>query len=310
MQIAKKPALVILAAGMGSRYGGLKQMDGFGPNGEAIIDYSIYDAIRAGFGKVVFVIREHFKEDFKTFFSGKFDHLIDVEYVMQELDLLPEGYQCPESREKPWGTAHAVWVVKDVVKEPFAVINADDYYGIGAYSALHQFLTEEQKQEEYGVVGYYLDNTLSDHGTVNRGVCMSDKDGYLKDVEEIVKIKREEDGRISYPAYAPGKPVLGPKTLVSMNMWAFHPSYFSFFEREFTSFLDERINEEKSEFFIPTLVDHLIKSNERKVKILTSDDAWFGVTYQEDKPHVMSNLNNLIDSGRYPRKLWNAEIDK
>ena len=299
-----KPTLVILAAGMGSRYGGLKQMDAFGPNGEAIIDYSIYDAIRAGFGKIVFIIRERFKKDFINFFKGKFDNQIEVEYVMQELDILPDGYKCPESREKPWGTAHAVWVAKDVVDGPFAVINADDYYGIDAYETLVQFLTSKNEVEEYGVVGYYLENTLSDHGTVNRGICEGSDDGYLENVEEIVKIHRLENGDITYPDQKEGSKSLTNETLVSMNMWAFHPSYFNFFVKYFSAFLNERINEEKSEYFIPTLVDTLIRSGERKVKILTSEDEWFGVTYQEDKPIVMKRLLSLIESGKYPQKLW------
>jgi dTDP-glucose pyrophosphorylase len=300
----KKPTLVILAAGMGSRYGGLKQMDAFGPNGEAILDYSIYDAIRAGFGKIVFIIRDRFKEDFINFFQGKFDDQVEVEYVMQELDMLPEGYACPAAREKPWGTAHAVWVAKDVVYEPFAVINADDYYGIGAYETLVQFLTKETDKEEYGVVGYYLENTLSDHGTVNRGICEGNALGYLENVEEIVKIHREEDGTITYPAQTASSQVLTDETLVSMNMWAFHPSYFDFFNKYFSEFLDTRMHEPKSEYFIPKIVDTLIRTGERQVRILTSKDEWFGVTYQDDKPHVMEKLSKLIESGKYPSKLW------
>ncbi len=300
----KKPALVILAAGMGSRYGGLKQMDHFGPNGEAIIDYSIYDAIRAGFGKIVFVIRERFRDDFVRFFSGKFDGQVEVAYVMQELDRLPEGYACPPEREKPWGTAHAVWVAREAVDEPFAVINADDYYGIDAYATLYNFLTTPTPVEEYGVVGYYLDNTLSDHGTVNRGICEASPDGYLQNVEEVVKIERKADGTITYPGQTPGSRQLTPETIVSMNMWAFHPSYFDYFETHFRHFLNERIDEPKSEYFIPTIVDELITSGERKVKVLTSEDEWFGVTYQEDKPIVMEKLNKLIAAGKYPDRLW------
>lgn len=302
--MSTKPALVILAAGMGSRYGGLKQMDAFGPNGEAIIDYSIYDAIRAGFGKIVFVIRERFRDEFRDVFSGKFDDRVEVAYVMQELDKLPEGYACPEGREKPWGTAHAVWVAKEAVREPFAVINADDYYGIGAYDTLYRFLASKTAQEEYGVVGYYLDNTLSDHGAVNRGICEGSPDGYLENVEEIVGIERHEGGRITYRGQTAGSRQLSGETLVSMNMWAFHPSYFDYFETHFRDFLDRRVNEPKSEYFIPTLVDELIRAGERKVRILTSRDAWFGVTYQEDKPIVMERLNKLIKAGKYPENLW------
>ena len=299
-----KPSLVILAAGMGSRYGGLKQMDGFGPNGETIIDYSIYDAIKAGFGKVIFIIREHFKEDFKEFFKNKFQSQINVEYVTQELDNLPKGFNVPEDREKPWGTAHAVLMAESVVNEPFAVINADDYYGPEAYQVLAEFFEKnEEENEEYAVVAYRLNNTLSDHGAVNRGICFGTEDGFLKEVVERIKIRRNETG-ISFPDDNGDPCQLSPDTLVSMNLWGFEPSYFKLCTELFKEFLNERGEELKSEFFIPLAIDSLIRQEKKKVRILHSDAKWFGVTYQEDKPIVIQKLKDLIAEGVYPENLW------
>ena len=297
-----KPTLVILAAGMGSRYGKLKQMDSFGPNGETIIDYSIYDAIQAGFGKIVFVVRDSFKDEFQAQMDKKFKGKVELEYVTQELTHIPDGIPVHEERQKPWGTAHAVWVAKDVVNEPFAVINADDFYGSDSYKVLVDYLSKEDN-DNYAVVAYYLKNTLSDHGTVNRGVCYSDDHGNLSDVVECVKISKGDDGVISYPE-GEGTKTLEEDTLVSMNMWAFQPSYFQFVEEQFTDFLKERGMELKSEFYIPSVVDKLIKDGKLDVNVLDTNSSWFGVTYQEDKPIVMEKLNTLIKQGAYPEKLY------
>ena len=300
------PALVVLAAGMGSRYGALKQMDGFGPNGENIIDYSIYDAIQAGFGKVVFIIRESFKEQFAEFFSNKFDHLVEVEYVTQELDKLPDGFEVPEGREKPWGTGHAVMMAADVVDGPFAVINADDFYGRDAFFKIRDFFRDGSiSAQDWCVVGYYLRNTLSDHGSVNRGVISVDDKMHLHGVEEIVKIQREEDGVIRYPG-GEGEVAgtLSENSMVSMNIWGFLPNYFAHAEDSFVDFLNTRRFEPKSEMFIPTVVDKLIAANRLSVHVLPSNSSWFGVTYQEDKPEAVRRLQELIDAGEYPEKLW------
>lgn len=297
-----KPTLLVLAAGMGSRYGSLKQMDAFGPNGESIIDYSIYDAIDAGFGKVVFIVREYFKVEFQKMFDKRFGNKIKLEYVTQELTDVPEGLVYNEEREKPWGTAHAVYVAKDLIHEPFAVINADDFYGRDAYKVLFDFLVNDTT-DNYCVVSYYLKNTLSEHGTVNRGVCTDDGKGNLKDVVECVKIGVSEDGTISYPS-ASGPKVLSPDTLVSMNMWGFKPSYFDHAERQFVDFVIEYGHELKSEFFIPTMVDKLIKNHVLDVKILSTTSSWFGVTYPEDKKAVEIELSKLIANRAYPSNVW------
>jgi NDP-sugar pyrophosphorylase family protein len=297
-----KPTLLVLAAGMGSRYGSLKQMDAFGPNGESIIDYSIYDAIDAGFGKVVFIVREYFKVEFQKMFDKRFGNKIKLEYVTQELTNVPEGLVYNEDREKPWGTAHAVYVAKDSIQEPFAVINADDFYGRDAYKVLYDFLVNDTT-DNYCVVSYYLKNTLSEHGTVNRGVCTDDGKGNLKDVVECVKIGFSEDGTISYPT-AQGAKTLSPDTLVSMNMWGFKPSYFDHAERQFVDFVIEYGNELKSEFFIPTMVDKLIKNHVLDVKILSTTSSWFGVTYPEDKKEVEIELSKLIANRAYPSNVW------
>lgn len=300
-----KPTLVVLAAGMGSRYGALKQMDAFGPSGETIIDYSIYDAINAGFGKVVFIIRESFKSEFEDFFAGKFEDKIEVAFVTQELNKIPEGSKVNPDREKPWGTAHAVLMAREEVNTPFAVINADDYYGVDAYKTLAEYFETAQKTDAsgYAVVAYKLKNTLSDHGTVNRGVCYSNNNGFLDRVEECLKIKRNDNGVIEYPGENKTH-VLSEETLVSMNLWGFGPSFFDYAEEHFKEFLEEYGNELKSEFFIPLVVDKLINDKGLNVNVLSSDSNWFGVTYQEDKPIVINKLNKLIDSGVYPKSLW------
>lgn len=298
-----KPTLIVLAAGMGSRYGKLKQMDGFGPNGETIIDYSIYDAIQAGFGKVVFIVREYFKDEFKALMDPKFSDKIELVYVTQELSNIPAGIEVNPEREKPWGTAHAVWVAKDVVHEPFAVINADDFYGSDAYHVLNNYLTED-KTDNYAVVAYYLRNTLSDHGTVNRGVCYSNEDRFLTKVVECIKIQQEADGVVRYPNDNGGKNELDLDTLVSMNMWAFKPSYFDHVNQQFEDFLKTAGMELKSEFYIPSAVDKLINNGTLNVDVLDTNSSWFGVTYQEDKPIVMEKLNELINAGAYPNRLY------
>ncbi len=298
-----KPTLLILAAGMGSRYGKLKQMDSFGPNGETIIEYSIYDAIAAGFGKLVFIVRDSFKSDFETYFRSKLEGKIEMEFVSQELDNIPQGMTYAPDRQKPWGTAHAIWVAHHLINEPFGVINADDYYGVEAYSQLANFLTSQKEGSDFAVVAYYLRNTLSEHGTVNRGVCTLDKDGHLIDVKECVKIKRDEDGIIRYPSEDHSE-VLSEDALVSMNMWGFLPSYFDHCESLFVDFLKNDGMKLTSEFYIPTLIDHLIKNDILNVEVIDTESDWFGVTYQEDKPFVMEKITSLIHNGVYPENLW------
>lgn len=297
-------SLVILAAGMGSRYGGLKQMDAFGPHGETIIDYSLYDAIAAGFDHVVFIIREYFAADFKAAFEPRLAGRVKVDYVFQEMDVLPLPYTYPKEREKPWGTGHAVWVAHQVVNGPFAVINADDFYGRESYKTLFDFLTARHTPEEYAVVGYKLDNTLSEHGTVNRGVCRKDAQGYLAGIEECKQIGRGENGTIFYPGEDGSTIILPPDTPVSMNMWGFYPSYFDFFNKDFDLFYRMYGQELKSEYYIPSLIDSLIRTGERRTRVLECDAEWFGVTYREDKSFVSGRLEALITEGVYPEKLW------
>ena len=287
---------------MGSRYGGLKQLDEIGPNGEAIIDYSLFDAIRAGFGKVVFIIRHDFEEAFKARFDQKLKGKIEVEYVFQDLTDLPDGFSVPEGREKPWGTAHAIRSARNVVTTPFAAINADDFYGKEAYETVAKFLTSNVAADNFAMVGYRMDNTLSENGTVSRGLCVIDDNQNLVDIEELTKISLESDG-IFYYKDEQKKPLKGDET-VSMNFWGFHPSLFHFLEEGFVQFLNEKGTELKSEFFIPMYVDELIKAGKAKVKVLTSDAAWFGVTYQEDKPVVIDRVKQLISEGKYPSNLW------
>ena len=300
----KKPTLLVLAAGMGSRYGGLKQMDAFGPNGETILDYSIYDAIREGFGKVVFVIRESFNKEFRAFFANKFEDKIDIEYVFQSINNVPDNYAYHPDREKPWGTAHAVWVAKDVIDGPFAVINADDFYGRDSYRILYDYFDAADSTHNYALVGYQLEKTLSDYGTVNRGVCATHDDHTLDTIVETLKIGYDDDRKIFYNTDNGEKAYLSADTPVSMNMWAFFPDYFEHCETMFREFLQDRGQEMKSEFFIPLLVDHLINEGIKKVDVLECTEEWFGVTYKEDKPFVMDRLNTLIDKGVYPAQLW------
>lgn len=299
-----KPTLFVLAAGMGSRYGGLKQLDGVGPHGETIMDYSIYDAIQAGFGKVVFVIRHDFEQEFRDKVLSKYQGHIETGVVFQSIDALPEGYTCPVDREKPWGTNHAVLMGKDAIKEPFAVINADDFYSRDAFMVISEELQKpRQNKGDYCMVGFRVGNTVTENGTVSRGVC-TDKNGYLESVIERGSIHANEKGEIVYPDANGVEQVLNPNTPVSMNFWGFTPDYFDFSQREFIKFLDTRINEPKSEYFIPTVVDNLIKSGEATVKLLDTEAKWFGVTYVEDRAGVREKLLELHNQGVYPAKLF------
>lgn len=297
-----KPTLLILAAGMGSRYGGLKQMDELGPNGESIIDYSVYDAIQSGFNKVVFVIRETFADAFKERFEPRLAGKIKTEYVFQELSDLPEGFSVPEGREKPWGTGHAILMAKDVINEPFAIINADDFYGRKAYQQVFDFVAQSSNDNEYAMVGYNLANTLSEHGTVSRGVCEADSEDNLVNIVERTKIGYEGDKIFFYEDDSITE--LTGNEAVSMNFWAFKPNYFEKLETAFTAFLKEKGTEMKSEFYFNAVVDQLIKKGEVSTKAIRTDAKWFGVTYKEDKPLVQEKLNQLIADGEYPEKLW------
>lgn len=302
-----KPTLLVLAAGMGSRYGSLKQMDGLGPCGEAIIDYSIYDAIQAGFGKVVFVIRHSFADAFKQIYSPeRFGGKIDVEFVYQELDYLPEGFSVPEGREKPWGTNHAVMMAKDVIHEPFAVINSDDFYGREGFQVVADFLRSvEGCRGKYALVGYFLKNTLSEFGSVSRGVCELDDNACLSTVTERTAIQRKADGKVYYAEKGQDHEV-SEDSVVSMNFWGFTPDYFSWSEELFKVFLasDDVKTNPKAEFFIPYVVDVLIKRHDASFKVLNCDAKWFGVTYKEDRPDVVAKIGRLIEQGVYPRSLW------
>jgi UTP-glucose-1-phosphate uridylyltransferase len=297
-----KPTLIILAAGMGSRYGGLKQLDEVGPNGEAIIDYSLYDAIKAGFGKVVFVIRTDFADDFKARFEPKLKGMINVEYVYQSGDKIPDGCVIHPEREKPWGTGHATLMAEEAAKEPMAVINADDFYGYKAYEVMAAFLTSSTDDNEYSMVGYNVANTLSDFGTVSRGVCNTDESGNLTTVVERTKIKRDHDGIFYYEEENRFK--LEENTPVSMNFWGLKPNVFKYLKEGFKDFLDQHGNELKSEYYIPLLInDNIIKGTIR-TKVLQCDSPWFGVTYREDKPLVEQRIKELIELGEYPQDLW------
>ncbi len=299
-----KPTLFVLAAGMGSRYGGLKQMDGLGPGGETIMDYSIYDAIRGGFGKVVFVIRKDFEQDFREKILSKYTNHIPVELTFQALDSLPAGFTCPADRVKPWGTNHAVLMGKDVIKEPFAVINADDFYGRDSFGVLGKALTEMNgKKNDYCMVGYRVGNTLSESGSVARGVCETDAEGYLTTVVERTSIERI-DGKVSFKDENGQLVSIADNTPVSMNMWGFTPDYFDYSEEYFKEFLAENMDNLKSEFFIPLMVNKLIVENTARVKVLDTASKWFGVTYAADRPDVVAKIQALVDAGEYPAKLF------
>ena len=308
-----KPTLLVLAAGMGSRYGGLKQMDGLGPNGETIIDYSIYDAVEAGFGKVVYIVREYFKNDMEKQVKEKYSNVkcldgtpLEFQFVTQELDKIPAQFTLNPERVKPWGTAHAVLMGKEVVKEPFAVINGDDYYGKESFKILGDWLrTHEGKTGEYALVGFELDNTLSESGGVSRGIGTADETGYLTDVVEHHKIALAEDGKIYGENNVTGATVeLAPKALCSMNMWGFTPDYFEKSEQIFTAFLEQNVNELKAEFYIPFAIDSIIKAGIGKCELLATPSRWFGVTFKEDRPGVVAKFQEFADQGVYPSPLY------
>lgn len=298
-----KPTLFVLAAGMGSRYGGLKQIDGLGPSGETIMDYSVYDALRAGFGKVVFVIRKDFEEAFRKAVISKYADKVPCEVCFQSVDSVPEGCTFNPERTKPWGTNHAVLMAKGLINEPFAVINADDFYGRESFQVLADYLKSvEGKTGKYCMVGYRVANTLSENGSVSRGVCATDENGYLTDVVERTKIEKVGD-KIIYTEDGVDTEI-SPNSPVSMNMWGFTPEYFEYVEKAFVEFLQARGQELKSEFYIPTLVNDMIRSGEATCKVLDTTSKWFGVTYAEDRPQVVMKINNLVKEGVYPEKLF------
>ncbi len=302
-----KPTLLLLAAGMGSRYGGLKQLDGLGPNGETIMDYSIYDAIKAGFGKIVFVIRKDFEEDFRKKILAKYEGHIPAELVFQSLDALPAGFTVPVGREKPWGTNHAVMMAKDVIKEPFCVINCDDFYNRDSFMVIGKFLSElpAGAKNKYAMVGFRVGNTLSENGTVARGVCATDAEGNLTTVVERTEVMRV-NGAVSYKDEEGKWVTIADNTPVSMNMWGFTPDYFEHSEAYFKVFLSDPKNMEnlKAEFFIPLMVNKLINEKTATVKVLDTTSKWFGVTYSADRAGTVARIQSLIDEGVYPSKLF------
>lgn len=302
----KKPTLLILAAGMASRYGSMKQIDAFGPNGETIIDYSIYDAIRAGFGKVTFIIKKEFEDNFRSIYDPKLKGKIETEYVFQDFDLTKYGIDREVERAKPWGTAHAVLSAKDTIKEPFCVINADDFYGYDSFKKMADFLINNATDSEFALMGFQIDKTLSEHGSVSRGVCQVDDKGnmteiiertkvYFKDIEGEKKIVFEEDGK---------ETALPSDARVSMNFWGFTPAVFDISVELFKDFVEKNHTNPKSEFFIPLVADHLIQNDKATFKVIPTAEKWFGVTYKEDKPIVQENISKLIENGTYPEHLW------
>jgi UTP-glucose-1-phosphate uridylyltransferase len=299
------PELVILAAGMGSRYGGLKQIDPVGPNSQAILDYAIYDAIQAGFERVVFVIRRNIEADFKGFFGSRYEAHIPCAYAFQELDDLPAGFSVPPNREKPWGTGHAVWVCESIVQKPFAVINADDFYGRAAYMEMHRFLKQidDASSGRYAMVSFVLENTISDYGSVSRGVCMVDNESRLVSVTERTTVERDS-GRIRYLDEDGNWRFLTGKEPVSMNFWGFSPSVFPHLKERFSVFLEANRASPKAEYFLPLPIDHLIRTGQATITVLTSHDRWTGITNPGDKPHVVDYLKSLTQQGVYPEKLW------
>lgn len=292
-----KPTLMVLAAGMGSRYGGLKQVEPVGPNSEIILEYSIYDALQAGFDKVVFVIRRDIEDTFRQHVGSRLEGKIAVEYAFQELDSLPEGFQVPEGRSKPWGTGHAILVAKDAIAEPFAAINADDFYGREGFELLAGHFKQEQS---YAMVGFQLRNTVSPHGSVSRGICTT-TNSHLKTVVEHPTIFSHQG---TYRSENPDAELKGNE-VVSMNFWGFTPDIFTHLQDQFCDFLQKRGDEARSEFYIPAVVDRLIAEGKKEVKVLTTTESWFGVTYPEDRPVVVNGIKELVSSGRYPEKLWN-----
>lgn len=299
----KKPILLILAAGMASRYGSMKQIDGFGPNGETIIDYSIYDAIKAGFGKITFIIREEFLESFKGIFEPKLKGKVETDYVFQTFDLKKYGISQEIERAKPWGTGHAILEAKNQIHEPFCVINADDYYGYEAFKNMVDFLTTEADDNKYSIVGYKIGNTLSENGSVSRGVCQTDAHGNMSEINERTKVYTK-DGGIVYENEDGSIHPLAANTPVSMNFWGFTPHVFEITEKLFVEFVQANSDNPKAEFFIPLIADALIQNNIGTFKVIPTDAKWFGVTYKEDKEIVQENINKLVKDGVYPSKLW------
>ncbi|MDB4901449.1 MAG: Nucleotidyl transferase [Mucilaginibacter sp.] len=298
-----KPTLLILAAGMASRYGSMKQVDGFGPHGETIIDYSIYDAIKAGFGKVSFIIREEFQDSFKAIFEPKLKGRIETDYIFQSYDLKPFGIDKNIERAKPWGTAHAVLSARNQVHEPFCVINADDFYGFDAFDKMAKFLNNEVADDKFSIIGYKVYKTLSEYGTVSRGVCEVDDKGNMVAINERLKVYFAKDGSVVYEEDGKEFP-LAPDTPVSMNFWGFTPAVFKLTEPLFKAFVKANENNPKAEFFIPLIGDELIKSGEASFKVIPTDAKWFGVTYKEDKPIVQKSISDLVNNGTYPQNLW------
>jgi len=305
--VNNKTTLVIMAAGMGSRYGGLKQIDPVGPNGEIIMEYSIYDAIKAGFSKVVFIIKKEIEDTFRQVIGKKIEGLVEVEYVYQRIDNVPQGFSIPEGRTKPWGTGHAVLCAKNAVKTPFAVINADDFYGATTYRLLNGFLSSNEDLEgkyKYCMVGFVIENTLTENGHVARGVCNVDKAGHLIDIHERIKIMKFGD-ETKYTLDEQNWIVIPKKSIVSMNTWGFNQSVFEELEEGFSTFLkNSKDNILKSEYFIPTIVDNLIKAGRTDVKVLATTDKWYGVTYKEDKPIVKKAIADMVLAQKYPQRLW------
>jgi dTDP-glucose pyrophosphorylase len=298
-----KPTLLVLAAGMGSRYGGNKQLDQVGPSGETIIDYSIYDAIRAGFGKIVFVIRRDIEDQVKERFVAKLKGKIGVDYVFQEITNLPEGAKVSPERQKPWGTSHAILVTEPKIKEPFGVINADDYYGVESFRILRDFLVNDTDPNNYCIVGYKLGNTLSEHGHVNRGVCGVGEDGLLKNIVETRQIEKTSSGAIA-PGTDGNTLHFTGNEIVSMNLWGFKPSCYHFLGEEFRNFINKSGMDLKSELDIPTSVDKFVKNGKITIQVLMSNERWFGVTYREDKPFVVDSINRMVREGIYPSSIY------
>ena len=308
-----KPTLLVLAAGMGSRYGGLKQMDGLGPNGETIIDYSIYDAVRAGFGKVVYIVREYFKDQMEEAVRQKYAGVkaidgepIEFVFVTQELDKIPARFPLNPERQKPWGTAHAVLMAKDVIHEPFAVINGDDYYGKDSFRVLGDWCrAHAETKGQYCIIGFELENTLSESGGVSRGVCSYDANRQLTDIVEHLNIRKDEDGVVRGDSSVTGAHVeLAAKDLCSMNMWGFTPDYFALSESIFEGFLEKNLNELKKEFYIPFAIDSMVKAGDVTCEVLSTPSRWFGVTYKEDRPGVVAKFQEFADKGVYPSPLY------
>jgi choline kinase len=297
-----KPTLLILAAGMASRYGSMKQVDGFGPNGETIIDYSIHDAIKAGFGKVTFIIREEFHESFKNIFEPKLAGKVEVDYVFQSYDLTKYGIDKTIERQKPWGTGHAVLEASQQVKEPFCVINADDYYGYDAFEKMANFLNNEVRDDLFSLMGYEVDKTLSDYGSVSRGICKV-VDGNLVEINERTKVYAK-DGEIVYEDDNGNTTPLDTDSRASMNFWGFSPAIFALTEPMFKRFVEANENNPKAEFFIPLMAEELVKTGQAQFKVIPTSSKWFGVTYKEDKPIVQKSLSDLVEKGVYPSKLW------